>query len=398
MSPIINQTLPLYQLTKQNISERKSEMNTQTGSEFSIQTKKSKFRIVFPIVILLIALAIALFLAANFKVITLSGKGETYVLDAGKTQLGILFIEDDATAIFREKSHWIGPVISKEGALIIQDDVTITGSVYLFSNPLALGKNATVKGSVYDFAGGLELRPGASVRHNVVLFAGDLTLQGGASIHNKADIFSGNWCPEEMANIRGDVVLFAGNVNLHEKSSLRGDAVLFAGDMRIGDEATMYGKLISFAGGLELASKAILYDDAVLFSGNAHLYPTAEVRGDVLLAQGNAKLEGQSTISGKLYLNPESTLGPGHLYSASEAQVIRGIIKTESIEAVAGSRIAGLFLGYAILFLIPPVVVVCLLMALMFHLGRHSRAPKDNVGTKTRYTQPSSQPATPGMR
>jgi hypothetical protein len=354
-------------------------MNTQTGSITSVQTKKNKSRIVLPIVILLFVLAIVVFLAITFKVITVSGKSESYVLDSGRTQLGILLIEDNANAIFHEKSNWIGPVISKEGALIVQDDVTIHGPVVLFSNPLVLGENATVKGGVYLFAGDLTLKPGASVRHNVIMFAGGMTL-------------------EELANIRGDTISFAGGIDLHEKSSLRGDVVLFAGGMNIGREAVSYGKLIAFAGSLDLAKKSALHDDAVLFFGNAHLYPEAQVKGDVILTDGNATLDDLSSISGKLYLNPDARPGSGNLYSSSNAHVTRGVVKPENIEAIAGSRIAGLFLGYAILLFVLPVVVICLLMALMFYLGRQSRVIKDKVGEKTSYSQPSTQLTTPEMR
>ena len=80
-----------------------------------------------------------IFLASITRVVSVSGKGELFVLKPNQIRMGILIIDEDAAAILHEKSHWIGPIISKEGALTVEDDVTITGPVLLFSDDLRLG-------------------------------------------------------------------------------------------------------------------------------------------------------------------------------------------------------------------------------------------------------------------
>lgn len=351
-------------------------MNTQTSSDLPVQTSKSRLPFVLIIVALLFALAIVAFLATSLMLVSISGEGEQYVLKPNQTRLGILILDEGATAIFREKSHWIGPVISKHGALTIEEGVTITGPVSLFSNDLRLREDATVDGSVYLFSGGLALEPGASIRHNAVLFAGGLLLG-----------------PE--ASVRGDAISFARDVELQEKATLRGDAVLFAGDMRVGSEAAAYGELISFAGGLKLAPKAVLHDDAVLFFGNVHLTPETQVRGDVILTEGNAELEDQSTIDGRLYLNPDPNLG--RLYKSSEAQITRGVVEPENIKSIAGWRVGSWVLARMLRIIALPVVIVCLLMILMFYLGQRTRLPK-NQNRREAGQGSRPQPTTPGLR
>jgi hypothetical protein len=168
--------------------------------------------------------------------------------------------------------------------------------------------------------------------------------------------------------------------------------------MQMGREAVTYGKLIAFAGGLDLAPKAVLYDDAVLFAGDVHLSPEAQVKGNVILTAGNATLDSLSTITGRLYLDPDAKPGSGRLFSSSEAQVTRGVVRPKNIEAIASAQIAKLFLGYAVLLFAIPVVIVCLLMGLMFYLGRHSKEPKAKVEAKTASPQPNPQPSSPGMK
>jgi uncharacterized integral membrane protein len=358
------------------IDQRSNDVSTQTNSKSTVQTKKSKMRYALPIIALLLVLAIGVFLASITRAVSISGISDRYVLKPNQIRIGILIINDNASAIFQEGSHWIGPIISKEGALIVQDDVTITGPVVLFSDGLHLGKNTIVDGSVYLFSGGLTLEPGASVRHNAVLFAGGLTLEPEASIQDNA-------------------VLFAGGLTLKPGSSVRRNAVLFAGNAQIGAEAATYGKLILFFGGLELAPKAVLHDDAVLFFGNVHLSPQAQVRGDVILTDGDARLDGPSTIFGRLYLSPES--GWGRLSKSSNAQIIRGVIRPANIDSVVAWHIGGWALGILLTFILLPVVVIGLLMALMFYLGRRSRSPKPNDEAKKIYPESSPQPATPGL-
>ena len=346
-------------------------MSNQTSSNLSTQKKKNRSRLVFAMLAVMLVLAAGVFLAFTTRVVSVSGRGELYVLEANRTHLGTLLIEEGAAAIFRENSHWIGPIISKQGTLTVEKKVTITGPVFLFSNGLQLGENARVQGSVYLFSGNLKLQPGASIRHNAVLFAGDLSLGQGA-------------------NIREKVVSFYGNVNLQEKASLQGDVVLFFGNMKIGDQAAVYGELLSFAGGLEMASKAILDDDAVLFFGKVHLFPEAQVKGNVIVTEGNATLEAQSTITGKLYLNPVSNLG--RLNMSSEAQISRGVFKPENIDSIAGMHVAGWFARQLLKFIMLPVAVVCLLMALMFYLGRGARSRKEKRVAQARYAELSHQP------
>lgn len=351
-------------------------MNTQTDPKLSDQNRKSKPRIVFPIIALLLMLAIGIVLASITRVVSISGIGDRYVLKPNQIRLGILIIDDNASAILQEGSHWIGPIISKEGALIVQDDVAITGPVVLFSNDLLLGKNAIVDGSVYLFSGGLTLEQGASVRHNAVLFAGGLTLE-----------------PE--ASIRQNAVLFAGGLTLQPESSIRHNAVLFAGNAQIGSQAAAYGKLILFAGGLELAPKAVLHDDAVLFFGNVHLYPEAQVRGDVILTDGDAKLDGRSKIFGKLYLSSEP--GWGRLTKSSNSQINRGVSRPANIDSVVASHIGSWALGILLAFILLPVVVIGLIMALMFYLGRRSGRLKNEGEAKRRYPESSPQSTAPGL-
>ncbi len=353
-------------------------MNTQKNPETSIQTSKSKYPILIASVILLVVLALAVTIAVNFKVITVSGKGESYVLGAGKHQFGILYIEEGANAIFSEKSHWIGPVISKEGAVSIQNDVTITGPMVLFSNSLQLEENSSVDGNIALFAGDLSLMPGSVVRHSVVLFAGSAILKQGAYM-------------------RGDVVSFAGSVVLKEKAALRGDAILFAGSMQIGEEADAYGELIDFAGGLSLSPKAVLHRNAVLFSGDAHLSSEAQVKGDVILTAGNVTMDSHSRISGKLYLSPKCYRGCGNLSKPTDAQIMGGVYRPESIETIAGWNIADRMLLYLAVLLLLPVMFVGMLMAMMFYLGRRSRTRKGKVDVIVIPPQASTQPNTLGM-
>jgi hypothetical protein len=151
-----------------------------------------------------------------------------------------------------------------------------------------------------------------------------------------------------------------------------------------------------FAGSLDLASKAVLHDDAVLFAGNVHLSPGAQVRGDVILTDGDARLDGQSTISGRLYLSPES--GSGRLSQSPEAQITRGVIRPANIQSVASWHIGGWVLGLLLTLILLPVVVIALLMVLVFYLGRRSGSLKHKGEAKSRYPESSPQMSTPGIR
>ena len=96
-------------------------MNTQANSQSSVQSKKSKVRVVLPIVAVLLLVVMCGFLALHFRVISVSGEGESYVLEANHTQLGILIIEENASATLQEKSLWIGPIISIQGELTVEE-------------------------------------------------------------------------------------------------------------------------------------------------------------------------------------------------------------------------------------------------------------------------------------
>ena len=306
--------------------ERKENMNTQ----LAVQKKRSKRPFIIITVVLLFVLAIVALLIASLRVPILSGYGEVFELKTNQVRWGILFLEDGASAIFRKSSHWIGPVISKEGTLTVENDVSITGPVILFNDGLRLKEKTTVHGSVYLFNGSLAIEQGASIRHNAVLFNGGLTLA-------------------QNTSIRGDVILFNGGLALQDKASLRGDGLLFNGFMWIGQEAVTYGESIVFNGGLELAPKAELRNDAILFNGNVHLSPNAQIRGDVVTAKGTARLDSQARIAGKLI---------------------------EKDENAANWHVVTFFLGHLVRFLVMPVAVILLLMALMFYLGRRTWAGK----------------------
>lgn len=325
-------------------------MTTQVASQGSTPTKKSRLGIALLIAAVLLLLAVGAFLAT--RVTRVTGPAALFELKPNQMGLGILLIEKKAAAILREKSHWFGPVISKEGLLTIENEATVTGPVWLFSDDLRLGQNAAVQGSVVLFAGNLTLQSGASVQGNAVLFAGTLRLEPGSRVGR-------------------DVIAFAGDVVLQDKAVLRADAVLFAGQMVIGREAAVDGEVIAFAGGLDLAEKATLRNGAALFAGDVSLAPQAQIRGDVLLAEGSATLAGASTITGRLYLNPESVRA--RLDQSSEAQIGRGVVKPENIATVAGWRLGGWALRHLLLVVLLPVAVVGLLLALAFYLGRRAR-------------------------
>jgi hypothetical protein len=345
--------------------KRSTNMTAQGVPQASNQTRKNWLRPALIVAAGLLLLAVGAYLAT--RVTRVAGPGAQFELKPNQMGLGILLIEDKAAAILREKSHWFGPVISKEGRLTVEDDVTVTGPVWLFSDDLRLGQNATVQGSVVLFSGNLTLQPGASVRHDAVLFAGDLRLEPGSSIGR-------------------DVIAFAGDVVLQDKAVLRADAVLFAGRLTLGREATTDGEAIAFAGGLDLAEKALLRNGAVLFAGDVSLAPQAQIRGDVLLAEGGATLAGASTITGRLYLNPKSTRA--RLDQSSEAQIGRGVVKPENIATVAGWRLGGWVLRHLLRFMLWPVAVLCLLVALAFYLGwRARRSPPQGMQPGARLPQ-----------
>jgi hypothetical protein len=206
-------------------------------------------------------------------------------------------------------------------------------------------------------------------------------------------LFAGNMELATGASIGGNALLFAGSVTLSPGADIRGNTVLFAGNMSIGSEAVSYGKLILFAGGLDLYSNAVLRNDALLFAGNAHLDPEAQVRGDLIMVEGNAALEGGSTVTGKLYLNSEPRPGMGRLDMSPEAQVGRGVSRSENIESVVSWQIGGWVLGSILLLLVPLVVIIGLLMALMFYLGRRTLPIQGKEGSKAREPESSPQPA-----
>jgi hypothetical protein len=373
---ILHINLMFFQTIKEFSNEKENNMNNQINSQLSNPNRNNRIRSVILITILLLLLAFVGFLVSITRVVSISGKGSSYILKANQIRMGILYIENDATAIFNENSHWIGPIISKKGALIVQNDVTVTGPVVLFSNGLVLGENDTVDGNIVLFSGSLRLQPGAAVRHNVVLFAGSAILEQGTYI-------------------RGNIVSFAGSVVLKEKANLRGDAVLFAGSMNIGYEAVAYGKAILFAGGLNLAPKSILHKDAVLFFGDAHLSQEAQVRGDVILTAGNATLDSRSRISGKLYLSPDSYKGWGRFSSVPDAQILGGVSRPENIEKIAGWSLAEGVLWNVAVLLVLPVVAVGLLMALMFYAGLQTRSSKERA-RKALVPESNAQPMVPG--
>jgi len=359
------------------IDERRNDMNTQTVSKQPTRNKKSKYLLLIPIVALLLVIAAVIFTASVFRVVSLSGYADTFVLKPNQLRMGILIIDNGASAVLQKNSHWIGPIISTEGSLAIEDNATINGPVVLFSNGLRLGENSIVDGSIVLFSGGLTLEPGARVLHNAVLFSGGLTL-------------------EPRASLRQNAVLFFGNLRLEQEASIRRNTVLFFGSTLIGREAYVYGKLVSFFGGLELAPKAVLHDDAILFFGNVHLDPEAQVRGDVIVTEGDAILNGKSTIYGRLYLSPDPRWG--RIAQSSEARITRGVVKPGSIDSLAGWRIAlwvlALVLIQMIKFILPPVIFIGILMALMFFLGRRTGSLGREDKAKQPYNEASPQATT----
>jgi hypothetical protein len=113
------------------------------------------------IVVLLLVLVVSLFVAIGVRAI--SGENTQYVLEANRTGIGILILDNGASAILMEDSSWIGLIVSNSGRLIVEERATIIGPVCLFSDSLRLGENAKVRGSVYLLSGELMLEPGASV-------------------------------------------------------------------------------------------------------------------------------------------------------------------------------------------------------------------------------------------
>ena len=324
-------------------------MNTKTQS-------KSSVVLWIAMIVLLLLLALGSFLATSLRVVMISGSDESFVLKPYQFRMGILYIDDNATAIFREKSHWLGPVISDQGKLTVENDVTITGPIILANESLLLRENTTVQGSVFLFNGSLTIEQGASVRHNVVLFNGCVT-------------------QAQNTSIRGNVVLFNGGLALQDKASVRGDTLLFNGYLWLGQEAIVYGESIVFMGEMKLAPKAVLRNDAVLLYGNVYLSPEALVRGDMFVVKGDANLDGQSKISGKLYLNSDAE----RLHKSPEAQITRGVIRPVNIESTADWRVAAYFIGHFAKLLILPAVAFFVLLVLIFFVGRYSRSRKMNM-------------------
>ena len=130
-----------------------------------------------------------------------------------------------------------------------------------------------------------------------------------------------------------------------------------------------------------MAPKSLLRDNAVLFAGDIHLYPGAHIKGNVFVTEGNATLDSQSIIDGKLYLNPKPRNGQERLYQSSEAQVTRGVIRPKNIELISGWQLGARTLPLLLKCSLPPVIIFCLLMALMFYLGRRSKPLKPSRDT-----------------
>jgi len=323
------------------------------------------------VALLLLALAVSLFAATSVKVI--SGEGNRYVLEANKTRLGILILDEGASAILMEDSNWIGLIVSADGQLMVEDRVTIIGPIYLFSDSLRLGANATLRGSAYLFAGRLTLEPGASLRRDAILFAGDLELGHGANSRDDVILFAGDLELGDSATVRDDAILFAGDVVLDDRATLGGDTLLFAGDAQIGREAVAGSDLLLFAGDLELTEGGLLRDDAVLFAGGLHLRPESLVEGDVVLTAGDATLDDNSVIAGRLLLNQEP--GQGRVYQASSARVDGGISYPNNINSITGWRTTALFLKLLLKRLLPLALAILVLVLLVrFRRRRRARA------------------------
>jgi acetyltransferase-like isoleucine patch superfamily enzyme len=284
------------------------------------------------IAILLVVLVFGVFVAKGVTVV--SGADDTFVLAQGKTKLGILVVQEEATATFQEKSHWIGPVIVKLGSLTIENEVTVNGSVVLMADSLELGENAIIRGNVYLFAGGLSLR--AIVRDDVILFAGGLNLA-------------------ENAIVRDDAILFAGPVNLREEAKIQGDSLLFAGPMDMRQNAIAQGELILFAGGLDVGDGAIVDDDVLLFAGSLHLSPQAQIDGDAIVLSADSTLEANSLINGKLLYDPKDG---GEVFQDKGAEVKGGVSSPGNIITTAGWRTGVFFIKHTFKRLIPPVLII----------------------------------------
>lgn len=381
-----------------------------------VRPNASARRFVLPAFALLAVLTAAILLYSATRVVSISGKSESFVLERGQIRMGILMIGDGASASFREGSYWIGPVVSKAGSLTVGRGATINGPVALFSDPLRLGEKATVRGSIALFSGGLTLERGASVRGNAVLFSGPLSLGSEASVLRNAILFSGPVSIgrdasiggrtiafsgpvelQEKALLRGDAVLFSGPLSLGPEALLRGDAVLFSGPLRLGSDATVYGKVLAIAGGLDLGPRAVLHDGAVTFSGDVHLSPGAQVRQDVILAEGNATLDSASTIAGILYLTPEETSQRGRLIAADESVAISGgVVRPHDIESIATRNIEGWLLLRLLRLAALPLIGLGLLVGLVVFLVWRVGSRKARPGAGTSLPEMNLQPTAPG--
>jgi len=358
------------------------------------QSNKRRNLGVLAIAALLLALAAGVFFVSRLRT-TVSGAGQTYVLEANQTRVGILVIKDGATAVFRQGSHWIGPVGLSESTLTVEDEVTVTGLISLAATDLRLGENAVVRGGVVSGAGNVYLGRGASVRGGVVSGAGSLFLEEGANVRGGVVLAAGGLSLASEASMRGDVYVAAGNVKLGERAALHGDAVLAAGAMQMEREALADGRLAVFAGGLTMAPQAVLQRGAVLYAGDVRLSPEARIRGDVIVTEGNVTLEGQSEISGRLYLDPESEEGWGRLSQSPEAQITGGVNQTGARTA-ANWRVGLWALGIALQLAIVPVAAIALLMGLVFYLGRRSGAKKHQAAAAAGHAGSGLQPTVSG--
>jgi uncharacterized membrane protein len=324
------------------------------------------------IAILLVVLVFGVFVAKGVTVV--SGVDDSFILAQGKTKMGILVVQEEATATFKENSHWIGPVFVEIGTLIIENDVTVFGPVALFADSLELGENATIRGNVYLFAGGLSLNSGASVSRDAILFAGGLDLGEGAIIRDDVVLFAGGLNLNENAVVRDDAILFAGPVNLHEGAKIQGDALLFAGHMDMKQNAIAQGDLILFAGGLDMAEGAIVDDDVLLFAGSLHLSPEAQVDGDAIILSADTTLEANSLISGELLYDPKDG---GEVFQDTDAEVKGGVSSPGNITTIAGWRTGVFFIKHIIKRLLPPALIILVVVYLIrFWRRRRKHSPQ----------------------
>ena len=351
------------------------------------------------ITILLILILLGIFVVSIQTTIT-QESGE-YILEAGKTRLGILVIDDQGTATFEEDSNWVGFVIVKDGALNIEKDVYITGSVVAYQDDIILEEDATLRGNAILFAGDLILEQGATVYGDAILFAGSLWLEQGASVRDDAVLLAGSLHLAQETTIRGDATLFAGDIHGNGKdiifrgnilatagsvslgpgAQVLGNALLFAGSMDLQSGAVIRGNVSLMAGDLDVQSDAVIRRNVAMFAGVVHLHPNAVVRGNIVLMEGSAVLDADALVRGKLLHNPDPQ--EAEVIIDKKAEVLEGVSSTKSVATKGGLRIGGFFLGILVTRYLLPLGLLAGVVYLLLYWKRLRKMAVQTVGVES---------------